>query len=312
MRGGGVHERQQLAAGPAVAVLAGQRAAVAGDQPGGVLDEGPVPRPAPVRAGAEREVDPHVHAAVAEVPVRARPAARARRAARRTRAGSRRAAPAGRRRPPSRRAPGGRRGVRAASPAPSSRIRQIAAASAGVGDHQRVQRRRRRRARRRACVGDLGDVVAGQLDDQPAVAARQVGDDGGRDVAQPLHDPGVQALDGGGAVRQQRRAWRRRRRPSSGSRARPARGTGRRRPAGRWRPAPARACPRCRPAPGRRRSRARAAGAPASSRTPGGRTGRARCGSSPGRRRPGRRRSPRTPGAGGRAGAEPQPRRRRR
>ena len=55
-RGGGVHERQQLAAGPAVAVLAGHRAAVARDQAGGVLDEGPVTRaghgPARTRTGS--------------------------------------------------------------------------------------------------------------------------------------------------------------------------------------------------------------------------------------------------------------------
>ena len=79
---------------------------------------------------------------------------------------------------------------------------------------------------------------------------------------------------------------RRRRRPSRGSRARPGtacEGVGDQR--ARWRRGRGRACPRCRPAPGRRRSRARAAGAPGSSRTPGGRTGRARCGSCRGRRR---------------------------
>ena len=58
--------RQQLAARPAVAVLAGQRAAVATDQRRGRR------RRIGERASApscEREVDAHVHAAVAEVPV---------------------------------------------------------------------------------------------------------------------------------------------------------------------------------------------------------------------------------------------------
>src|SRR3712207_2937276 len=50
--------------------LAGDRAAEHRNQPGGVLDERPVAPPAAIRALAEREVDPHVHAAVAEVPVR--------------------------------------------------------------------------------------------------------------------------------------------------------------------------------------------------------------------------------------------------
>ena len=64
-----VHQRQQLGAGPAVAVLAGERAAVAraaasapavrnSRKPGGRR-----------RPGSNGEVDPHVHAAVAEVAV---------------------------------------------------------------------------------------------------------------------------------------------------------------------------------------------------------------------------------------------------
>ncbi len=63
----GVHPRQQRRAGPAVAVLAGQAAAVRRGEVRGRLDEGPEGgrSPAPV----EGEVDAHVHAAVAEVAV---------------------------------------------------------------------------------------------------------------------------------------------------------------------------------------------------------------------------------------------------
>ena len=60
-----VHDGQQLGACAAVAVLAGQRAAVRGDELGRVLHER-----AQRRARAfERDVEPQVHAAVAEVPV---------------------------------------------------------------------------------------------------------------------------------------------------------------------------------------------------------------------------------------------------
>ena len=99
-------------------------------QAGGVLDEGPVPRPAPVLPGTEGEVDAHVHAAVAEVPVRhpLQPVLVQQRlevaevgAQLLDRDGG--VLPARVRR-------AGRRDVRAASPAPSSRIRHSAAASA--------------------------------------------------------------------------------------------------------------------------------------------------------------------------------------
>ena len=64
---GRVHPRQQLGAGPAVAVLARHRPAVRRDQVGGLLDELAEP---PAAAGVlELEVDAHVHAAVAEVAV---------------------------------------------------------------------------------------------------------------------------------------------------------------------------------------------------------------------------------------------------
>ncbi len=66
-RGRRVHPRQQLRTGPAVAVLARHRPTVGGGQVGGRLDEPPVGG----RAArlADREVDPAVHAALAEVPV---------------------------------------------------------------------------------------------------------------------------------------------------------------------------------------------------------------------------------------------------
>ena len=62
-----VHPRQQLRAGLPVAVLAGQRPAVRGDQIGSVLDE--APETGDPRRGDQVEVDPDVHAAVTEVPV---------------------------------------------------------------------------------------------------------------------------------------------------------------------------------------------------------------------------------------------------
>ena len=62
-----VHPRQQLGTGLAVAVLAGQRTAVRGDQVGGVFDE--APEAGDAGRGDQVEVDPDVHAAVAEVPV---------------------------------------------------------------------------------------------------------------------------------------------------------------------------------------------------------------------------------------------------
>ncbi len=63
----GVHPRQQLGAGLAVAVLAGQRTAVRRDQVGGLGDEAAEARD--TGRGNQVEVDPDVHAAVAEVAV---------------------------------------------------------------------------------------------------------------------------------------------------------------------------------------------------------------------------------------------------
>ena len=73
-----VHVLQQRAPGPAVTVLTGQRSAVGRDELGGSRDE----LLEDLRAVGQREVDAHVDAAVAEVPVRqgrrggARPSAR--------------------------------------------------------------------------------------------------------------------------------------------------------------------------------------------------------------------------------------------
>ena len=58
---------------------------------------------------------------------------------------------------------------------------------------------------RTARAAELVGVVADELDDQPALPARQVGDDRGGDVAHPLDDAGVQPLAGGGPVRQDAR-----------------------------------------------------------------------------------------------------------
>ena len=67
-RRGRVHQRQQLAACPAVAVLAGHRPAVRRDQPARVERERPQ---APSCRGLvrERDVQPQVHAPITEVPV---------------------------------------------------------------------------------------------------------------------------------------------------------------------------------------------------------------------------------------------------
>ncbi len=66
-RGLVVHHRQQLRARPAVTVLARQRATVRADALGAGQQE--LPEPLPTGGVGEVEVDPHVQAAVAEVPV---------------------------------------------------------------------------------------------------------------------------------------------------------------------------------------------------------------------------------------------------
>ena len=304
-----VHQREQLRARPAVAVLAGQRPAVAAQRERRGVQERRGSRCA-ARRSLEREVDPHVHAAVAEVAVGHAVAGRARRAARRSRAGRRRAARAARRRPPSRSTPARPR-LRAASPAPSSRIRQSAAASAGVGDHDRrssAPAAPPRAARRPASAGsspvsstNSQPPPRGQLRDRVRRAART------RSTIRASRPS--QATIGAGAAS----------RAGTASAASAIDGVAehdqqpvrtRRRPARRW---PRGRAPSVPSVPTRNAvevaARARAAGARASSRRPGGRTGRTRCGRAPGARRParasaGRRR--RSPVAAA-AGREPSP-----
>ncbi len=63
-----VHRGEQLAAGPAVAVLAGQRPAVRATSVRGLLEEA-LGTPATSAGALQRQVEAHVHAAVAEVAV---------------------------------------------------------------------------------------------------------------------------------------------------------------------------------------------------------------------------------------------------
>ena len=240
---GGVHPRQQLRAGPAVAVLARHRAAVRRHQVGRVLDELPV---AAAPAGVlELEVDAHVHAAVAEVAVRDAVQRALAAAARRSRAGSRRACSGGTA-ASSQPACAGRLSERAASPAPSSRIRHSASCSATsvttrCGTPAAAADRLRRATRASAASAPVTSAnsqppPAGQL----RVAAATIA---AMRWSRPSHATESGARAG--------RARRRRRRPSSGSRAPPAPGPGRPRPAGPSRRAPRRGCPRCRPGTGR-------------------------------------------------------------
>ena len=87
--------------------------------------------------------------------------------------------------------------VRAASPAPSSRIRQSAAASATSVTTSEFRAPASARtpwalALTSATLSPVSSTIS-----QPSPRG-QLGDDRGRDVAQPLHDAGVHALDGGG------------------------------------------------------------------------------------------------------------------
>ena len=68
-----VHPRQQLRTGLPVTVLAGQRSPVCGDQVSGLLDK--APETGDAGRGDQVEVDPDMHAAVAEMPVVGAPAA---------------------------------------------------------------------------------------------------------------------------------------------------------------------------------------------------------------------------------------------
>ena len=284
-----VHQREQLGARPAVAVLTGERAAVVAqlERAGGEEVAEDLRRADLARL--EREVDPHVHAAVAEVAVGhaveavplqqlvevAQPGAQP---VRRDRG----VLPAGVRR--GLQAAGGQAGAVLADPPERGRlggvghqpVPECAAPRPRPGGQRRAPRRRRARrtaSRRRSA----------------APAPRRPAPGPGRRSARPAP---------------RRRPWRRRwpraararRRPprsSTGSRAPPGAARPRPRPAARWPRGPARACPPSRPGTGRRCGRSRAAGARASSRSPGGRTGRTRCARARGAGPPGRRAAPR-------------------
>ena len=157
----------------------------------------------------------------------------------------------------------------------------------------------------------LGRGRAGQLDEQPAAARGAGRERPGPRAPDHVDDAGVHALEGDRAMRQDRAGRRRPRRPCPGSRGRPATVAAGASDQPDGRPEDhAPACPRCRPGPWPGRTRSRAAGAPASSRRPGGRSGRTRCGSrprcGPDEPRPGPAPPPTAPGAGrpgARAGA---------
>ena len=144
------HPDQQLTAGLAVAVLAGQRPAIGDHQVGGPLHEPPVRRDA--LGGVQVERDPGVHAALAEVAVQARHQVARRNRIPHTacsgRAGSRQAARALRRSLPSpRRCRAGRAGARwrrgrprwPATARPPSRARPGTSRRVVLGVVQRVQ-----------------------------------------------------------------------------------------------------------------------------------------------------------------------------
>ena len=144
--------------------------------------------------------------------------------------------------------------LRAASPAPSSRIRHSAAASARVGDDPVLERAglggQPTRARER--VG----VAAGDLDEQPARAARAASGTALPAGPDEVDDAGVEALAGdqpAAAGRQQRRdrvGGLDHRRVAEHD-EQPLRLVAR--PAAPWPRGRARACPRSRPGTGRRR-----------------------------------------------------------
>ena len=189
-RGLGVHGRQQFAAGAAVAVLAGHRPAVGRRQLGRGLQE--IAERAGAAGRAEVEVDPDVHAAVAEVPVR-QPVqlVLAQQRSELTQVGAETLGRHGRVLPAGViRAAASRAGDQARSVLPDPPQRRGLALVAGDD------------VRRRAGHGDklarsriqLGLAVAGKLDHQQPAARRQVGHrTAGR--ADQVDDPGVQALD---------------------------------------------------------------------------------------------------------------------
>ena len=257
-----------------------------GGQPPGVQQERAEGRRA---VGAvEREVDPDVQAAVAEVPVRQ---------AGQPVLGQQRVELAQVGAEPLRRdggvLPARVRGVAVRRPTGQARRRPRGSATARRRARRRPRprrpRRRRRGPARRRAPSTVAGVGAGQLDQQPALArgaaAARTPDRAGRAPRRRCGRPCPRRPPGRAAAP---RPPRRRPPPSTGSRGRPAGAPARPGPAGPSRRGSGPACPRCRPARGRRRSRSPAAGARASSRTPGGRSGPARCGSGRGWRRPAR------------------------
>ena len=171
----------------------------------------------------EREVDPHVHAAVAEVAVghAVEPVL----AQQRVEVAQVVAEPVRRHGGvlPARTAPG-RSSERAASPAPSSRIRHSTACSAGSVTIRCGDARRRARPPAPATRTSAARA-AGDLGEQPA-RRPAAGRAPGRRGSGPLDDPVVEALARDQRVLAAGPARRRPRRPWTGSRAPPARGAG--------------------------------------------------------------------------------------
>ena len=192
---GGVHEREQGAAGTAVAVLPGQRAAVRGDQAGGVGEE--LPEPARPLRTVEREVEPYVHAPLAEVPVGqpGEPVA-GQQLLEPAQVGPERRGWHGGVLPPGVRGrPVGRPGgePRPVGPDPPQWCRVP-----GVGDHQRI-RGLRGGHHLPGAGGHLPLLLAGHLHQQPPGATGHRGQPGRAvPVSHGVDDAAVQSLAGGG------------------------------------------------------------------------------------------------------------------
>ncbi len=200
---GRVHARQQLRAGLPVAVFARQRPAVGHHEIGGVGEEAPERRDAVV--GEQVEVDAHVHAALAEVPVRdaAQPVRREERAER-AQVGTepfRRDGGVLPARPGLRtvgHARGGAGGGFADAPELSLPRRVGGDGRRGAG----LARQRRRQ--RFGVVAGLVGVVAADLDEQPAAAGGQRVERRGTSAAreEDVDEVGAHALHGERPVRQ--------------------------------------------------------------------------------------------------------------
>jgi hypothetical protein len=198
----GIHQRKQLAARPAVAMLPGQRPPVAGHQSGG--GEQKLPEGLSATGLVERPVDAHVHAPVAEMPVwhSGQPVVGhqgfevAQISPERGRRHSR-VLPAGMRRQPGWAAAGQTRAVSADLPEHRR--------PGGVGDDQAVCHRAFPSHPLGLGVG-RAEIVADHLDEQPCRAG---GERRHRhrptSCADHVDDPRVHALAGGGAEAQHRR-----------------------------------------------------------------------------------------------------------